>query len=158
MNVADIRLLFEYHFSANRRLWDESVMALTDEQFLCPLPYSIGSIRNQIVHLAEVDESWLSNLQGHGFIGGMGTTDYPTRQAVRQKWDEVEAKVRDYLAKLTDDEANRWVDDKEQIWHGLVEMVMHGVDHRAQILAMLHSFGAPTFQQDFIMHIWGQRG
>jgi uncharacterized damage-inducible protein DinB len=33
-------------------------------------------------------------------------------------------------------------------------MVNHGTDHRAQVLRSLHDFGAPTFNQDLIIHLW----
>ncbi len=33
MNAAAFRLLYAYHFSENRKLWDQGIMALTQEQF-----------------------------------------------------------------------------------------------------------------------------
>jgi uncharacterized damage-inducible protein DinB len=51
MRADEIRHLYEYHFVLNRCVWDESVMALTDAQFVQKLDYSVGSIRNQTVHM-----------------------------------------------------------------------------------------------------------
>ena len=51
-----------YNEALNRRMW-ESIMTLSDEQFLAENPYSHGSIRNQVVHLAAVDGRWLRGLQ-----------------------------------------------------------------------------------------------
>jgi uncharacterized damage-inducible protein DinB len=41
-------------------------------------------------------------------------------------------------------------------WHVLAHLVNHGTDHRAQVLRVLHDFGAPTFDQDLVMHLWSR--
>ncbi len=33
MYADDIRKLYDCHFTVNRKMWDQCVMALTDEQF-----------------------------------------------------------------------------------------------------------------------------
>ncbi|MBE2271224.1 MAG: hypothetical protein IAE80_23520, partial [Anaerolinea sp.] len=38
------------------------------------------------------------------------------------------------------------------MWKLMLHVVNHGTDHRAQVLAMLHSLGAPTFAQDMVFH------
>ena len=40
------------------------------------------------------------------------------------------------------------------VWEILVHMVNHGTDHRAQVLALLHRLGAPTFEHDLILYLW----
>jgi len=149
MRADHIRELYDYHISTNRRLWETSVMALTAEQFTQPLDYSVGSIRNQCVHLMSIDERWFSGLRREPLPDFLNPELYPTRESVRAYWDTVEGRMKDYLATLTDDDLDGMMDAIPR-WAVLQHVALHGMDHRAQMLAMLHSLGAPTFAQDFI--------
>ncbi|HEX2621594.1 MAG TPA: DinB family protein [Phototrophicaceae bacterium] len=156
MHADQIRELYEYHFSTNRRLWDTSVMTLTDEQFSEDLAYSLGSIHNQCVHLMSIDERWFSGLRGEDLPDFLKPADFPTRETVRLYWDSVEAKMRGYLDALTDEAVAGMLDDIP-VWVVLQHVLLHGMDHRAQMLAMLHRLGAPTFAQDLIYRYFKPR-
>ena len=54
-----------------------------------------------------------------------------------------------YLHALTDEQLDGMMGDLP-VWAVLQHVAQHGMDHRAQMLAMLHGLGAPTFAQDFI--------
>jgi uncharacterized damage-inducible protein DinB len=56
MNADAFRHLYDYHFAENRKIWDAYITPLSQEQFTQAVSYSHGSVRNQIVHLMEVDE------------------------------------------------------------------------------------------------------
>jgi uncharacterized damage-inducible protein DinB len=43
---------------------------------------------------------------------------------------------------------------KEPRWQIITQVTNHGTDHRAQLLRILHDFGAPTFGQDLILYWW----
>jgi uncharacterized damage-inducible protein DinB len=151
-----IRTLIDYDYALYRRVWD-SIMQLTDAQFVQDVNYSHGSIRNQIVHVAEVDERWLRGLQEHPNARqfNLDPTDYPTRASARALWDSTALKVTDYVASLGEGDLERQPQGMYgPIWQVLAHMVNHGTDHRAQILRVLHDFGAPTFDQDLIIHLW----
>ncbi len=78
-----IQPLLQYHEIPPPAAW-ESILGLSDEQFVQEIPYSHGSIRNQMVHLAAVEGRWLRGLKG---IAGRPTYNpdpagyYPTRQS-----------------------------------------------------------------------------
>lgn len=154
MSAKDIRNLYEYHFAINRRIWDESVMTLTDAQFKQKNTYSVGGIRNQVVHLLNIDERWFRGLRGEEVPGFLNPVHWPDRAKIRAKWDEVEVIMREYLAGLTDEMLSQRLDADTDltIWQVLVHVANHATDHRAQLLAMLHEVGAPTFAQDYV--IW----
>ena len=40
------------------------MMSLSQEQFMRDAAYSVGSVRNQIVHLMRVDATWVADLRG----------------------------------------------------------------------------------------------
>lgn len=156
MYAGQIRELYEYHISANRRLWETSITTLTDEQFTRHFDYSIGSIRSQCVHLMSIDERWFSGLRGIAVPDFLKPEDYPTREDVRTHWDGVEADMRLYLDELTDEHLLNGVLNGIPVWAVLQHVALHGVDHRAQMLAALHSLGAPTFAQDFIYRFFNR--
>lgn len=153
MQTDHIRDLFDYHISTNRRLWNESILTLTDEQFTRKLEYSVGSIRNQCVHLMSVDERWFSGLRGVKVPGFLNPVHYPRREKIRAYWDRVEGEMREYLAGLTDTQLDGFYDELP-IWTVLQQVVLHGMDHRAQMHVGLASLGAPTYSQDFILRYW----
>jgi len=159
LNANAFRQLYDYHFAENRRLWDTYVMPLTPEQFTQFVAYSIGSVRNHLVHLMEVEDVWFSELRGmtepaHPLPEGMDD-----RAEIRQHWDQVEQTMRDYLAALRDEmlfiRPIVFEEDKDLItWQVLLHVVNHGTDHRAQLLRLLHDLGVKTGPQDFIFYVY----
>lgn len=160
MTADYFRLLFDYHYWALDRVWT-CIDALTPEQFVQPLDYSVGSIRNQVVHTMAAEWLWMSRIQGTSPDYFPQGEDYASAAAVRARWAEQEAEYRAYAAALTDTELERICDYRTtagkplsaQVGHILLHMVNHTTDHRAQILAMLHGMGAPTVEQDLIFYL-----
>lgn len=160
MHADDIRILYDYHFAANRKLWNMAIVPLSEAQFLQPLEYSVGSIRNQVVHLMDIEEGWFDGLRLNvsGRAPFKNPENWPTREKIRADWDVVEANIRAYLESLTDEECNSPFEPKPDSlrkWQIMLHVLNHATDHRAQTLAMLHSLGVTTFPQDMIFHFWG---
>jgi uncharacterized damage-inducible protein DinB len=63
MNADAYRNIYEYHFTINRKIWDRCVVPLTQEQFIEKRDYSVGSVRNQVVHMMNIDDRWFSGLR-----------------------------------------------------------------------------------------------
>ena len=42
-------------------------------------------------------------------------------------------------------------------WQALLHLVNHGTDYRGTVLERLQALGAPTFDQDFILWLWGKK-
>lgn len=148
MNAGDFRNLYEYHFDSNRKIWERCIVPLTDNAFKQKVNYSVGSIRNQTVHMMNVDERWFCGLRGVEIPPFINPTTYKTREAIREKWDEVETMMRAYLSTLTDEDLKQTF-EKWTVWQTLFHVVNHGTDHRAQLLSALHTAGAATFAQDY---------
>ncbi|HMM29583.1 MAG TPA: DinB family protein [Aggregatilineaceae bacterium] len=162
MNADMLRALYAYHFSLHRRVW-ECIDHLTDEQFVAPVEYSIGSVRNHMVHLASVEERWLARIAGSPVPERLVYEDYPTRAAARARWEEVEAHFKSFLDGLSDDDLSRTITYtitrraepvSNALWEILLHVVNHGTDHRAQVLPILHRAGAPTLEQDYMVYLW----
>jgi len=152
MNADAFRHLYAYHFSENQKLW--SLLArLPYEQFIQDVPYSIGSLRQQVVHLMSVDEAWFCELRG---VEPPSAYQPDDRAEIRARWDAIEAQMRAYLEQLQDTALfNQPIvepaeDRSLMVWQVLIHVINHGTDHRAQMLRQLHDFGLQTTSQDYI--------
>jgi len=159
MNADAFRHFYNYHFALNRHIWDTYVTPLSPEQFTQNVDYSHGSVREQVVHLMDVDEAWFRDL------GAVAGSDLPEsanaddRHNIRAHWDGVEQSMRDYLANLRDDMLFQKPfaegEDKDLIlWQVLLHVVNHGTDHRAQLLRVLNDLGVETVSQDYIFYVY----
>src|SRR5574341_1232930 len=99
MNLDAVKTLIDYNYTLHRNLWD-SIMTLTDEQFVQPVNYSIGSIRNHVVHLMNVDGRWLARITGDELPETMPYTAFPTRDLTRRHWDKLEQYIRNAVGAL----------------------------------------------------------
>jgi uncharacterized damage-inducible protein DinB len=158
MNVNFFRHFYGYHFTENRKIWDRYITPLSYEQFTQALDYSHGSIRNQIVHLMEVDDAWFSDLRGDTNAVGLYPPDIDDRNVLRTHWDGVEHMMQAYLDNLRDDQLVEQPlkgEDKDlYIWQVLLHVANHGTDHRAQILRALKDVGVSTAYQDYIFYAY----
>ena len=156
MKADQIRNLYEYHFALNRKVWDEAVSQLSDDQFVQDMGYSVGSVRNQIVHMIDTDLRWFSGLIGEEPPGFSNPVYFGKQRgkvlAYRQETDAMMQKILDGL----DDEAVNAPYDTLIAWQVLVHVVTHSIDHRAQLLAMLNQFGVETFAQDYALYLFGR--
>lgn len=161
MNADAIRNMYEYHFTINRKIWDQCIVTLTDEQFTQDVHYSIGSARNQVVHMMNIDDRWFSGLRGEEVPGFINPVHLQKRELIREKWDAVELRMRDYLSKLTDEMLpaipfkEQDPNDTMQLWQILMHVINHGTDHRAQLLSLLNQLGVKTFPQDYFFFVIG---
>jgi len=159
MNADAFRNFFNYHFSENRNTWDKYISPLSDEQFTQNVGYSHGSVRNQVVHLMSVDDTWFSGLRGVEIPDALDPASFVDRKSIRVQWDAIEQRMRDYLAELRDDmlfeKPFAEGEDKDLIvWQVLLQVGTHGTDHRAQLLRLLNDLGVKTVSQDYIFYAY----
>lgn len=159
MNAEAFRHFYNYHFAENRKIWDLYITPLSPEQFTQAVGYSHGSIRNQIVHLVNVDESWFCSLRGIEGPEWPDPADIDDRELIRARWDRVEQEMRAYLENLGDDMLFEKPfpdgEDKDLIlWQVLLHVANHGTDHRAQVLRLLNDLGVKTQAQDYIFYVY----
>jgi uncharacterized damage-inducible protein DinB len=162
VNVDYFRKLVDYNYWAHRRVWD-CVTPLTEAQFTQPHDYSMGSLHRQLVHTMEIEWLWLRRIQGEREAKTTPATAYPSRESIRQRWHEIEAAWRGYVATLSNTQLNEPVvyvslsDNCEHhtpLWVAIMTYINHGTDHRAQILALIHALGGKTVEQDIVFYAW----
>jgi len=160
MNANAFRHFYAYHFAENRVLWDRYITQLSYEQFTQVVGYSHGSVRDQIVHLVSVDDTWFSELRGVEPAEPFPAANFDDRKIIRAHWDSVEQHMRDYLAALRDDRlSDKPIEEPEEdkeliVWQVLLHVVNHGTDHRAQLLHLLSDLGIKTVSQDYIFYVY----
>jgi uncharacterized damage-inducible protein DinB len=159
MNADAFRQFYDYHFSENRKLWDTYVMPLSQEQFTQKVDYSVGSVRDHIVHLMSVDDAWFSGLRGVELPEWLDPADFDDRDKIRAHWDGVEQRMREYLGQLRDEMLFQkpFTDEEDKdliLWQVLLHVVNHGTDHRAQLLRVLNDLGLKTGPQDYVFHLY----
>jgi uncharacterized damage-inducible protein DinB len=160
MNADAFRRLYGYHFAENRKLWDRYVTQLSPEQFTQAMGYSYGSVRDQILHLIEVDDIWFSELRGVAPAEPLPSANGDDRPIIRARWDNVEQSMREYLSQLRDDMLfDKPIAEPDEdrdliVWQVLLHVVNHGTDHRAQLLRMLNDLGMETMSQDYIFYVY----
>ena len=162
MNKQDALRLFDYNFWADRKVWDH-ISALSEEQFKRPSDYSIGSVHKQVVHLMDVEAVWLARVRAAAPEIFHEAEVFPTREAIRALWDDVEAAWRTYLNSLPDGELQGVAEYisrtdgllyRTPLWESLMQIINHSTDHRSQILALIHQLGGETSAHDFIYYTW----
>lgn len=162
MNLELIQQLYDYNYAMHRRLW-ESIVQLTDAQFVEDIPYSIGSVRNHMVHLNSVDERWLARVKQTELPPRTYAEDFKTIAEVHAKYTSVEADILAIIAQLTPADLIRELEytvrrhttpRRNTVAQILVHVVNHGTDHRAQVLPILKRMGVPTFEQDYMLYLW----
>ena len=160
MNADAFRHFYNYHFSENRIVWDH-VASLSFEEFTQSVNYSHGSVRDQIVHLIDAEQMWFSELRAFRPMAPIPASVADDREAIRAYWDDVEQKIRAYLADdLRDDVLfSKPITEPEEdqalfAWQVLLHVANHATDHRAQLLRVLHDLGVETKSQDYIFYVF----
>jgi uncharacterized damage-inducible protein DinB len=105
----------------------------------------------------------MQRLEGASPAPGPAAVGDPTRASVRALWEQTKAELDAYLATLDQaklDEivvgrlAGRGADYASRRSDLLLHLANHGTDHRAQVLAILHSeFQVPTVEQDMMLYL-----
>ncbi|MCE7985881.1 MAG: hypothetical protein DYG89_32280 [Caldilinea sp. CFX5] len=160
MNANAFRHFYDYHFAENRIIWERYITQLSYEQFTQPMGYSLGSVRDQLVHLLSADEMWFSELRGVEPPDPFPPAMVDDRPLIRAHWAQVEQMMRAYLADLQDamlftKPIQEPDEDRDLIvWQVLLHVVNHGTDHRAQLLRLLNDLGVKTVSQDYIFYVY----
>ena len=160
MNANAFRHFYGYHFFENRKIWDNYVSTLSYDLFTQGADYSHGSIRNQILHLMDVDDAWFSELRGVEPSEPLPPTATDDREIIRARWDSIEQHIRTYLAELQDEMLfDKPIVEPEEdkdlvVWQVLLHVANHGTDHRAQLLRLLNDLGVKTESQDYMFYVY----
>jgi uncharacterized damage-inducible protein DinB len=158
MDIADARLLIDHLYWMRDRVLTragEPDVALTD-----PAPVTTRDLRATLVHELDVEWSWRVRLQRDDPTAfspddeELDPADYPTVDAIRERWGEDEAEMRAWLATLTDADlaascrAER--DLRHPFWHHLQHLYTHGIQQLGDAATLLSRQGHSPGELDFL--------
>jgi uncharacterized damage-inducible protein DinB len=149
-----IRLL-QYHYWANRQLW-QSVMELGDKEFTQPLDNGSPSIKSLLIRMVADENLWINYLW-HGEIEFLKDCYFPTRNCIRSEWDALEEEILDFLDDLNPAALENYVDapflnsgTSYKVWEILLRIIHQAAETRAQIGLHLERLGSPSPTEDFV--------
>lgn len=159
MKPEELVTLTEFNIWANHRVLG-AVEALSTEQFTRDLGSSYSSVRDTLSHILGVEWVWLERLQGRSPAAIPAAKDFADVAALKTKWTEVEANLREYMEELTKAELDEAVEyktlsagpGKSPRWQMIQQVVNHGTYHRGQVITMLRQLGAKGVGTDLITY------
>ena len=152
--------MVDYHRQVNERLL-ELAAALSDEALDAEIPGSSRSIRRTARHMAATDGRWRTFLETHKRAWEEGADDqYATIAEIAALQAGETAALTAWLEGQTEDDLLQPVEivwDGEVYtmapWHGLLQLLLHGQQHRAELAAALTQQGASPNDIDYIMYV-----
>ena len=165
MNLSDIQQLFAYTEWANALALD-AAEKLTPEQLKADRQISHGSIWGTLVHMAAAEWVWLERCQGNS---PTGSHIFPEWEAacgdsigsLRERWNQVAANRRAWLAKLSEDDLAEARSFKRlngdegslKLANQLQHCVNHATLHRGQVVGMIRQLGIVPPATDFLFYL-----
>ena len=159
MRVRDLERLYDYQYWANRRLMDV-VSRLTPDEFTRSVAGSYGSVRNTLVHILSAEWGWLERCGGTPRGPALNAQDYPTVASLFDRWKYVEARVREFLSTLQDEDLGRMVEfalaggsqQSMALGHLMHHAAIHGVHHRGQVALLVRTLGHIPGNFDILLY------
>ncbi|HEY1337930.1 MAG TPA: DinB family protein [Bryobacteraceae bacterium] len=154
-----LRELYDYNYWARDRQF-AACRALTSEQFVQPVA-GFGSVRDTLLHLVGVEWVWLERWLGRSPESLPWRDEAATLDGLEARARSVEAGMRDYLARLTEEEmlrpfsyrnfkGERWT---YKYWEALLHVVNHQTYHRGQVTTLLRQLGAQPAAIDYLLAV-----
>jgi uncharacterized damage-inducible protein DinB len=162
MNLESLRLLYDFHCWATRRVLDAAERCTPAQLTACgAAPH--GSLLATLTHALAAERVWLQRIRD-----GRRQPDLTDLEAIttvaslRAACAVQEADMRAYLAQLTEVQLGgriRYVVSRgawrdESLWQVLAYVILHGVQHRSEAAILLTEYGQSPGNLDFIIYVW----
>jgi uncharacterized damage-inducible protein DinB len=155
----ELEELYDYCYWTNGRFF-EVVGRLTPEEFAQPVAGSYGSVRDTLVHMLSAEWGWLERCGGPKRGPALFAADYQSFSAVEDRWRDVEAWVRAFLANLSKEDLGRRITfaiaNVPQRTMPLADLMRHGalygIHHRGQVAFLLRALGRIPGNFDFVLY------
>lgn len=158
MNVNNVLTLLDYNYWATERVLTAAAH-LSDAQFVASTGFSLGSLRDILVHMLSAEWIWRMRCQeGISPIALLAREDYATLDSVRNRWQAEERAMRDYLRQLSDGDLDQTVSYRrtggvpmeDTLWHLLLHLINHSTQHRSEAAVLLTECGHSPGDLDLI--------
>ncbi len=162
MSIQQLSTLYDYNYWANARILSRAA-ELTESQFFAVAePVEGHSLHQTLVHTLGAEWIWrVRCAEGDSPTALLKADELPTLDAIQARWREEEEKMRSFVAGLSDDDLNKTIRYRSternarenRLGDILHHVVLHGMQHRSEMAAMLTNFGHSPGNIDFIIFL-----
>jgi uncharacterized damage-inducible protein DinB len=139
------RGLYDYHWWANRQLWDVASALGDGVRRELGAHFSFPTLKGMFAHLYAADWIWLERWLGRPTGKLPGEADFPTWAGLRERWDALEKEQRRFVEALRPEDVDRLVvyrntegtEFRVVLWRLLQHVPNHATHHRSEIATML---------------------
>jgi uncharacterized damage-inducible protein DinB len=164
ISLEGLRELYDYNYWAR----DQQLAAcagLSEEQLGQALGSSFGSLRATLKHLLGAEWVWLERFRGRSPSAVPWLKETETLDAIRGRWQSIEADMRRYLGELKPEALAApltYQNLKGETWtyplaQCLMHLMNHGTYHRGQVTMALRQLGATPPGIDLLVY-YDKRG
>jgi uncharacterized damage-inducible protein DinB len=140
--------LYRYNAWANIRILDTAAQ-LTPEQLHTEANANFGSVHGTLVHIVSAQWDWLLRWQGASPSEMFAPETFPTLEAIRTRWDQIEGETQAFLATCTEADLVRIVEYQNfegerwayPLWQQMLHQVNHATQHRSEVAMILTQWG-----------------
>jgi uncharacterized damage-inducible protein DinB len=149
MTTDEVLDLFAYNAWANRKIFNAAA-GLPEEQYSRDLKSSHGGLHGTLAHIVWAEQLWLHRWLSRPNPAVPQGKDLRGLDAVRARWEEVEAQRHAFLEGLREEQLDETRVVKPstggEYVHTLAQMIRHAVDHstyhRGQVVTLVRQLGA----------------
>jgi uncharacterized damage-inducible protein DinB len=157
--------IYDYNCWANGLVLKYAQM-LPEEQFTQETTHSFSSVRDTLVHILFVEWLWRERMRGNPMdvdeaMKSMKPENFPTMDELYHRWFDEELAMRNFLGDMSEEDTQetfkfinltgRHLEDTRV--EGFTQIVLHGMQHRAEIAAMLTDFGFSPGNLDYYLYL-----
>jgi uncharacterized damage-inducible protein DinB len=156
---SQFQTLFAYHFHTTSRLLD-CAARLSENAYRAHPGYGHGALHDLFFHLLRADRGWRTALETGRQSAGIQSEEFPDLAALRAGLAAEQAAWQALVDGLTDEQSAgdveliNWRGDRLTMprWRILQHLVLHGMQHHAELAERLTAAGQPPGDIDFIFY------
>jgi uncharacterized damage-inducible protein DinB len=157
--ISHFQTLFDYSFDTAQRLLAGARELNKAELYENP-GYGRGSIHDLFIHLLSAMRGWRMGLQGGQQPDGIEAGQFPDLDALQHAFEEERSAWRGYLDAIDEESAGSNVELTTRHgmkrtfprWRILQHLLLHGMQHHAELAQLLTERGRSPGDIDFIFY------
>ncbi len=140
--------LYHYNAWANARILGTAAQ-LGSEELRAEANASFGSVHGTLVHMMSAQWVWLARWQGASPSATLEPQTFPTLEALRTRWDQIERETQAFVSACTEAHLARIIEYQNfqgerwayPLWQQMVHQVNHATQHRSEVALILTQWG-----------------
>jgi uncharacterized damage-inducible protein DinB len=157
--LSALQTLFAYHWDTASRLLDGASRLSRAELTENP-GYGRGSIHEVFFHILRADHAWRIGLQTGSRPAGLEAASFPDLDALRAGFTSERKEWQSFLEVLTEDELQSDISLTDRRgnplqlprWRILQHVLLHGMQHHAELAQLLTAKGQSPGDIDFLFY------